>query len=76
MINKQPRIFYGWLIVFLSAIGLFLGAPLAVFSFSVFFKSLVVDFHASQKGCNVRVGDNPGIKCREEAFFATNAIKP
>ena len=48
MISKQPRIFYGWLIVFLSALGLFLGAPLAVFSFSVFFKSLVVDFHASR----------------------------
>lgn len=48
MISKRPRIFYGWLIVFLSAIGLFLGAPLAVFSFSVFFKSLVVDFHASR----------------------------
>jgi MFS family permease len=48
MISKQPRIFYGWLIVFLSAIGLFLGAPLAVFSFSVFFKSLVVGFHASR----------------------------
>jgi hypothetical protein len=29
MISKQPRIFYGWLIIFLSAIGLFLGAPLA-----------------------------------------------
>lgn len=48
MISKRPRIFYGWLIVFLSAIGLFLGAPLAVFSFSVFFKPLVVDFHASR----------------------------
>jgi MFS family permease len=34
--------------VFVSAIGLFLGAPLLVFSFSVFFKSLVVDFHASR----------------------------
>jgi MFS family permease len=29
-------------------VGLFLGAPLLVFSFSVFFKSLVVDFHASR----------------------------
>jgi MFS family permease len=36
------------LIVFVSALGLFLGAPLLVFSFSVFFKSLVVDFHASR----------------------------
>jgi MFS family permease len=48
MISKRPRIFYGWWIVFVSAIGLFLGPPLMVFSFSVFFKSLVVDFHASR----------------------------
>lgn len=34
--------------VCVSAAGLFLGAPLLVFSFSVFFKSLVVDFHASR----------------------------
>ena len=48
MTSKRPRPFYGWLIVFVSAIGLFLGAPLAVFSFSVFFKSLVEDFHAGR----------------------------
>jgi MFS family permease len=48
MIGRRPRIFYGWLIVFVSAIGLFLGPPLMVFSFSVFFKSLVVDFHANR----------------------------
>jgi MFS family permease len=46
--SKRPRLFYGWLIVFVSAIGLFLGPPLMVFSFSVFFKSLVLDFHASR----------------------------
>lgn len=48
MTSKRPRFFYGWLIVFVSAVGLFLGPPLLVFSFSVFFKSLVVDFHASR----------------------------
>jgi MFS family permease len=48
MTSKRPRFFYGWLIVFVSAVGLFLGAPLIVFSFSVFFKSLAVDFHASR----------------------------
>ena len=48
MTSKRPRIFYGWLIVFVSAVGLFLGAPLLVFSFSVFFKPLMVDFHASR----------------------------
>ena len=48
MIKKWPRLFYGWLIVLACAVGLFLGAPLMVFSFSVFFKSLVLDFHASR----------------------------
>jgi len=48
MTSKRPRLFYGWLIVFVSSVGLFLGAPLLVFSFSVFFKPLVVDFHASR----------------------------
>ena len=48
MTIKRPQLFYGWLIVFVSAIGLFLGPPLMVFSFSVFFKSLVQDFHASR----------------------------
>lgn len=48
MTSKRPRVFYGWLIVGVSAIGLFLGAPLLVFSFSVFFKPLVLNFHASR----------------------------
>ena len=44
----QPRVFFGWIIVLASALGLFLGAPLVVFSFAVFFKPLVADFHASR----------------------------
>ena len=48
MTSKRPGLFYGWWIVCVSAVGLFLGAPLMVFSFSVFFKSLVADFHASR----------------------------
>jgi len=46
--NKRSRLFYGWVVVALSAIGLFLGAPVVVFSFSVFFKPMVADFHASR----------------------------
>jgi MFS family permease len=45
---RQPRLFYGWLIVLVSALGLFLGAPLLIFSFSIFFKPLVDSFHASR----------------------------
>jgi MFS family permease len=48
MTSNRLQLFYGWLIVIVSAIGLFLGAPLLVFSFSVFFKPLVLDFHASR----------------------------
>ncbi|HEV2577798.1 MAG TPA: MFS transporter [Acidobacteriaceae bacterium] len=46
--RPQPRVFYGWIIVLISALGLFLGAPVAVFSFGIFFKPLVEDFHASR----------------------------
>src|ERR1700744_6027134 len=47
--SQRPRIFYGWVIVFTSAIGLLLGyAPFFVYSFSVFIKSLAQDFHSSR----------------------------
>jgi MFS family permease len=46
--NERPRLFYGWLIVAVSGVGLFLGPPIVVFSFSVFLKPLVEDFHAGR----------------------------
>lgn len=46
--SKRPLFFYGWLIVAVSSVGLFLGAPLVVFAFGVFFKPMVADFHASR----------------------------
>jgi len=49
LISKRPTVFYGWWIVFAAALGLCLGGPpIAVFSFSIFFKSLVHEFHASR----------------------------
>src|SRR5580704_7412062 len=46
---QRPRIFYGWVIVLTSGIGLLLGyAPVLVYSFSVFIKSLAQDFHTSR----------------------------
>jgi MFS family permease len=49
LISKRPKFFYGWWIVFTAALGLCLGGPpIAVFSFSIFFKSLVHEFHASR----------------------------
>jgi MFS family permease len=48
-ISKRPKFFYGWWIVFTAALGLCLGGPpIAVFSFGIFFKSLVPEFHASR----------------------------
>lgn len=49
MPSNRPKVFYGWRIVFVAALGLCLGGPpIAVFSFSIFFKSLVHEFHASR----------------------------
>ena len=49
MNDERPRFFYGWVIVLTSGIGLLLGyAPVFVYSFSVFIKSLAQDFHASR----------------------------
>jgi MFS family permease len=41
-------IFYGWRVVLVSAQGLFWGIPIAVYSFSVFFKPLMQEFHAGR----------------------------
>ena len=47
--SNRPRIFYGWVIVFTAGVGLLLGyAPVFVYSFSVFIKSLARDFHTSR----------------------------
>ena len=49
MSSQRPRVFYGWLVVFTAGIGLLLGyAPVFVYSFSVFIKSLARDFHSSR----------------------------
>ena len=49
MSSQRPRIFYGWIVVFTAGIGLLLGyAPVFVYSFSVFIKSLAQDFHTSR----------------------------
>ena len=49
MSSQRPRIFYGWVVVFTAGIGLLLGyAPVFVYSFSVFIKSLAQDFHTSR----------------------------
>jgi MFS family permease len=46
--EQNSVIFYGWRIVLVSALGLFWGIPIAVYSFSVFFKPLTQEFHAGR----------------------------
>jgi MFS family permease len=46
--QHSRRIFYGWWVVLASAIGLFWGVPITVYSFSVFFKPLMQEFHAGR----------------------------
>lgn len=46
--QNSAAIFYGWRVVLVSALGLFWGIPIAVYSFSVFFKPLMQEFHVGR----------------------------
>jgi MFS family permease len=46
--QNSTAIYYGWRVVLVSALGLFWGIPIAVYSFSVFFKPLMHEFHAGR----------------------------
>lgn len=46
--RNASQISYGWWVVLASAFGLFWGVPITVYSFSVFFKPLMQEFHASR----------------------------
>ncbi|MFL6429645.1 MAG: MFS transporter [Acidobacteriaceae bacterium] len=48
MSSNRPRIFYGWWIILVSVAGELFGAPVSVYSFGIFLKPLVHDFHASR----------------------------
>jgi hypothetical protein len=48
MSKRGPLLFYGWWVVLTGMLGIFLGPPIMVFSFGVFFKSLIHEFHASR----------------------------
>jgi len=49
METRPKKFFYGWWVVLTAAIGLLLGyAPIFVFSFGVFVKSLVKEFHSNR----------------------------
>jgi MFS family permease len=46
--QNSAAISYGWRMVLVSALGLFWGIPIAVYSFSIFFKPLMQEFHAGR----------------------------
>jgi MFS family permease len=47
--RSRPKVFYGWWVVIVAALALFIGpAPLTVYSFGIFLKSLSADFHAGR----------------------------
>ena len=47
--SGRSKIFYGWWVVAVAALGLFFGGgPIMVLSFGVFLKALTQDFHASR----------------------------
>jgi MFS family permease len=46
--ESQPRVFYGWWIVLVSAVGVFFGPSVTVYSFAVFFPALVREFHTTR----------------------------
>jgi MFS family permease len=47
-ITVGHTVFYGWWVVAASAVGLFWGVPISVYSFSVFLKPLMHEFHAGR----------------------------
>jgi MFS family permease len=51
--ENSTAIFYGWRVVLVSALGLFWGIPIAVYSFSVFFKPLMQEFHAGRSAVSL-----------------------
>jgi MFS family permease len=46
--QRRRAFFYGWWVVLACAVGLFWGPPVSVFSFPVFLKPLMQDFHAGR----------------------------
>ncbi len=46
--RHSKHVFYGWWVVLASAVGLFWGIPITVYSFSVFFKPLMQEFHVGR----------------------------
>src|SRR6516162_5324257 len=49
MTGARKRVFYGWWVVLVAAFSLFLGPiPISVFSFAVFLKPLIQEFHSNR----------------------------
>ena len=64
--SQRPKLFYGWWIVVASAIGLFWSVRLLVYSFTVFLKPLMQDFHVGRAAISL----NFTLKLIAEALTA------
>jgi predicted MFS family arabinose efflux permease len=53
MSSRHQGPFYGWWIVFAAAVGLFCGIPSTVYTFGVFVKPLIQEFHVSRAAISV-----------------------
>jgi MFS family permease len=54
MRKNRSRIFYGWWVVLTAALGLFVGpTPMMAFSFGVFLKPLIQEFHSNRGAVSV-----------------------
>ena len=62
--NASP-IFYGWWVVLASAFGLFWGIPISVYSFSVFFRPLMQEFHVGRAAVSL----DSWIKDLKQEYF-------
>jgi MFS family permease len=62
MTRSRPRLFYGWWVVVTSALALFLGPiPIVVFSFGVFLKPLLREFHSGRGAVSLAFTLHNGI---------------
>jgi MFS family permease len=53
--RDSRQVFYGWWVVFASAVGLFWTVPISVYAFPVFMKPLMQEFHAGRAAVSLSV---------------------
>jgi hypothetical protein len=70
---RSGQIFYGWWVVLVSAIGLFWGVPISVYSFTVFLKPLMKEFHAGRATISLAFTLQPALVHQEHLHHVANS---